>query len=297
MLLAPIVVFVYNRLKLTQITIETLKSNSLASQSELFIFSDAPKNELEIEKVDQVREYIKNIRGFNSVTITEREKNFGLANSIINGVTRVVNQFGKIIVLEDDMFLSPYFLDYMNKALVLYQDVEKVISVHGYVYPVKRSLPETFFLKGADCWGWATWKRGWDLFNPDSEYLFNEIKKRNLEFDFDMNGTANNVRMLNNQTKGKIDSWAIRWHASAFLTERLTLYPGTSLVRNIGTDGDGTHVKKTNVFNTEISDREIRLGGIPVEENVDARKILEEYRLSINPNFLSKYLKYLYHKL
>lgn len=296
MVLAPIVFFVYNRLKLTQITIESLKSNSLASQSKLFIFSDAPKNELEIEKVAQVREYIKNIRGFNSVTITEREKNFGLANSIIDGVTSVVSQFGNIIVLEDDMFLSPYFLDYMNEALVLYRDIEKVISVHGYVYPVKRSLPETFFLKGADCWGWATWKRGWDIFNPDTSYLLNEINRRHLEFDFDMRGTANNLRMLKNQIKGKIDSWAIRWHASAFINESLTLYPGRSLVKNIGTEGDGTHVKKTDVYNTQISCSKIRLGGIPLEQNENARKIIEDYRLSINPNFLSRYLKYVRHK-
>lgn len=164
---APIALFVYNRLNHTQRTITALQQNSLAQESELYIFSDGPKDEAGVEKVETIRKYLKTISGFKSVHIKERPENWGLAKSIIEGATEIVGQFGKIIVLEDDIVTSPHFLKYLNEALDLYQNEEKVISVHGYIYPVKQVLPETFFLRGADCWGWATWQRGWRLFQPD----------------------------------------------------------------------------------------------------------------------------------
>jgi len=163
--LAPIVLFVYNRPWHMRQTIEALQKNELAEVSELFIFSDGPKSEADKEKVLEVREYIKTIPGFKSVTLIKRERNIGLAQSIITGVTDVINRYGRIIVLEDDMVTSPYFLKFMNEALEFYKDAEKVVCVHGYIYPIEAKLPETFFLRGADCWGWATWKRGWDLFD------------------------------------------------------------------------------------------------------------------------------------
>ncbi len=153
MLLAPITLFVYNRLSHTKQTINALKKNKLAEQSELIIFSDSFKNSDDKKKVNQVREYIRSIKGFKGVEIIERPDNFGLANSIIDGVTRVVNQYGKVIVLEDDLVTSSFFLEYMNNALLCYEDDPQVISIHGYNYPIS-DLPEIFFIKGADCWGW-----------------------------------------------------------------------------------------------------------------------------------------------
>src|SRR3972149_7058471 len=182
---APIALFVYKRLWHTQQTIESLSKNILASESELFIFSDAPKSIEDETNVKNVRAFIRNVKGFKNVTITERGKNLGLANSIIDGVTTVINRFGKIIVLEDDMLLSKYFLQFMNDGLNVYEKEDDVISIHGYIYPVKVKLPETFFLRGADCWGWATWKRSWVYFEANSYRLLNEIKTRKLEFEFD----------------------------------------------------------------------------------------------------------------
>ena len=186
---APVVVFVYNRLVHTRRTFEALQLNDLTQQSELVVFSDGPKSIGDMARVQEVRNYIKTIRGFANITINEREQNLGLANSIINGVTDIVTRYGKIIVLEDDMVTTPYFLRYMNEALELYENEERVISIHGYVYPVNARLPETFFLKGADCWGWGTWKRGWDLFEADGAKLLKELKARKLEQRFDFNGT------------------------------------------------------------------------------------------------------------
>ena len=184
----PIALFVYNRLGHTQRTIEALKQNILAENSGLIIFSDAPKSEAQTDAVQEVRKYIREIEGFQSVTIVEREANLGLARSIIDGVTTIVSKYGRIIVLEDDMVTSQYFLTYMNEALEKYADDERVVSIHGYVYPVKQSLPDAFFLPGADCWGWATWSRGWACFNSDGQFLLDELKRRKLIRAFDFNG-------------------------------------------------------------------------------------------------------------
>lgn len=288
---APIALFVYKRVEHTRQTIESLKKNELASESDLIIFSDAAKNEKDKSHVKNVRQLISDVEGFKSVKLILNRENKGLANSLISGITEVVNEYGKIIVLEDDMITSRFFLRYMNNALNLYEQNDKVISIHGYVYPVMQKLPETFFLKGADCWGWATWQRGWKLFNADSKLLLNEIRKRKLEFEFDIDGTTNNLKMLKNQIAGKVDSWAIRWHASAFINEKLTLYPGRSLVRNIGMDDMGTHTKSTKIYETVLSDTPIEVAEIPIEQNLEARKAFKEYFKSIKPNFLKRYYK------
>ncbi|MFA6598974.1 MAG: hypothetical protein WCS69_14710 [Ignavibacteriaceae bacterium] len=286
--LAPIALFVYNRLLHTQKTVASLAANSLAPKSDLFIFSDGAKNSSQIENVENVRKYIKSIKGFKSLTIFEKNRNYGLANSIIDGVTQVVNKYGRIIVLEDDMVLSPFFLEYMNNALTFYENNEEVISIHGYCYPVKDPLPETFFLKGADCWGWATWKHGWKLFEKDTRKLLQEIKNQNLENEFDFNSSIDYMKMLKNQLEGKIDSWAIRWYASAFLNGKFTLYPGISLVSNIGFDSSGTHLGTTTDFDTKISEKKVAIREIPIEESIFAKKAFENYFKTIKPNILRR---------
>ncbi|KKO18103.1 MAG: glycosyltransferase [Candidatus Brocadia sp.] len=286
--LAPISLFVYNRLWHTQQTIEALKKNYLASESELIIFSDGPKSEADRENVLMVRNYAKTISGFKNVTIIERELNFGLAQSIIKGVTEVVGKYGRIIVLEDDMVTSTFFLKFMNESLEFYRDKEKVISIHGYIYPVKIELPETFFLRGADCWGWATWKRGWDLFEADGRKLLDEIKRSGLQKKFDIKGAYPYSEMLKDQINGKNDSWAIRWYASAFVKDRLTLYPGRSLIRNIGTDGSGTHCGMIGVYDTYVSVSSVRTGNIRIEENCHALREVEKYFKSIGPDIMGR---------
>ena len=145
------------------------------------------------------------------------------------------------------MECTPFFLQYMNASLNEYEDNESVISIHAYTYPIK-GLPNSFFLCGADCWGWATWSRGWRIFNEDSTFLMNEIKAKGLRKRFDFNGTYPYFRMLKRQSMGLNNSWAIRWYASAFLANKLTLYPGKSLIKNIGNDLSGTHSPDTHVF-------------------------------------------------
>jgi glycosyltransferase involved in cell wall biosynthesis len=288
--LAPIALFVYARIDHTQRTIKTLKNNALIAKSELFVFSDGPRTEADKERVKAVREYLKTIDGFSKVTVVERDRNLGLAESIITGVTGIVNRYGRIIVLEDDMITSPYFLRFMNDALEFYKDEEKVISIHGYIYPVKARLPETFFLRGADCWGWATWKRGWELFEPDGRKLLNELRERKLTRRFDFDGTYGYTRMLEEQIKGKNDSWAIRWHASAFLKDKLTLYPGRSLVCNIGADASGTHCGTSESFDTEVSHEPLVIGAIALEEDRVARQQIKEFFCSTRRSGIGRIL-------
>ena len=274
---APIALFVYNRAWHTRQTVEALQKNALAEASDLHIFSDAAKSAGAGAAVQEVRDYIKHIRGFRSVSIVERETNLGLANSIIDGVTKVCGAYGRVIVLEDDMVTSSYFLDYMNTALSRFECDDRVISIHGYVYPLSTPLPEAFFLRGADCWGWATWSRGWAQFNRDGQYLFGELKRRNLVHMFDFNGTYPYSKMLKNQILGANDSWAIRWYASAFLADKLTLYPGRSLVHNIGNDDSGTHCGTTDQFHAELSAAPIDLSNITVAPSALGRKAFESF--------------------
>ncbi len=277
MIIAPIALFTYNRVWHAQQTVEALQKNELADVSELIIFSDGPKSVTDKDKVRSVRDYFKKVTGFKKVTLIERDKNLGLAQSVIAGVTEIVNRYGCIIVLEDDMITSPYFLKFMNEALEFYKDEEKVMSVHGYIYPVEAKLPETFFLRGADCWGWATWKRGWNMFEADGNKLLIDLKTRRLTYRFDFDGSYSYTKMLEDQVKGKNDSWAIRWYASAFLKNKLTLYPGRSLIFNIGTDASGTHCEAVNTFDAKISHEHVNIAHIPLEEEENARQEITRY--------------------
>ena len=286
--LAPIALFVYNRLDHTEQTVSALKRNVLADESDLFVFSDAPKDSDLDEKIKAVREFIASTTGFKSLTIIERPHNLGLANSIIDGVTNLCNKYGQVIVLEDDLVTSPYFLKYMNDALDFYRDEERVISIHGYIYPLKAKLPETFFLRGADCWGWATWKRGWDIFEPNGEKLLEQLKQRKLEKQFNFDGAYEYVRMLKNQILKKNDSWAIRWHASAFLNDSLTLYSGKSLVNNIGNDSSGTHSGSTSEYDVILNNTPVEIKQIAIMETTVARNAIIDFFFKNKPSIMAK---------
>ena len=274
--LAPMVLFVYNRTWHAKQAIESLQANELAGQTNLFIFSDAAKNDNDKENVGQVRQYIKRISGFRSITIIERESNYGLAKNIIEGITDIISKYERVIVVEDDLLTSPFFLGFMNEALDKYKYEEDVISIHGYCLPIEYP-GETFFLKGADCWGWATWERGWKLFNKDSQELMRQLRMKSLLYEFDFNGSHDFSGMLQKQIEGKVNSWAIRWYASAFLHNKLTLYPSRSLVINIGGDGSGTHPQREEEYRTSLADHKIVLHDIPVEESTFARKLMSRY--------------------
>lgn len=236
--LAPIVLFTYNRLKNTRETVSCLLANSEAGASDLIVYSDAPKNEKAAESVQAVRDYLHTVTGFKSVTLVEREGNYGLVRNISSGVTEVIGRYGRVIVLEDDHSVSPYFLKYMNEGLERFAGREDIACIHGYVYPHKDPLPEAFLVKGADCWGWATWERAWKIFDMDAARMYNEIVRQGRGREFDFNGSYPYMKMLKDQAAGTKNSWAICWYASAFLQDMYTVYPGESLV-NVNSLSDG----------------------------------------------------------
>ncbi|MGZ3921921.1 MAG: glycosyltransferase family 2 protein [Bacteroidia bacterium] len=244
--LAPIAFFVYNRPAHTKQTLDALAANDLSSESVLYVFADGAKenesNEIK-ERIREVRELIRKENRFKKIIIKESSNNKGLANSIIEGVTGVLNENDSVIVLEDDIKAGKGFLDYMNKALGLYANNDEVGCIHAWNYSFDKieTNDTTFFLRGADCWGWATWKRSWKLFNPDGRELLNAIVQGSREYSFNRNGTYPFLKMLEEQISGKNNSWAIRWHASLFLNNKYCLHPVRPIVENIGFDNSGTH--------------------------------------------------------
>lgn len=269
---APVILFVFNRPMHMARTVAALQANELAEQTPLFIFCDGQRNEKEAERVRQVREQAKAVTGFKSVTVVERERNYGLAGSIIDGVGRLCEQYGRVIVVEDDLITSPDFLRYMNQGLDLYADEERVASIHGYAYPVPNDdAPESYFLRGADCWGWATWARAWKHFEPNGAKLLMGLKEKGLAKAFDYGGNAFFIAMLRNQVKGKNQSWAIRWHASAYLDNMLTLYPRQSLVENSGFDDSGVHCSDVDYYAGKLGHAPGKLQKIDVEVNEQMR--------------------------
>lgn len=289
MSIAPIALFVYNRASHTRRTLEALLQNDLASESDLFLYADNSRSFKDQEDVDEVRRYVRTVRGFRSVTIVERDHNHGLAGSIIAGVTEVVDRFDKVIVLEDDLITAPHFLRYMNDALDFYRDEERVASISGYSFPLGRSLPETFLLGYTACWGWGTWRRGWDLFDASGEKLLVEIRERGLGKEFDMDGAYPYLQMLEKQCRGEVDSWAVRWHASLFLADKLMLFPGRSLVSNIGHDGSGVHCSDAVHFDVALSDSPVQVRKIPIAADASIAPLLEKYFRNLNPG-LFRYL-------
>ncbi|MDD2338775.1 MAG: glycosyltransferase [Methanosarcina sp.] len=256
--LAPIVLFVYNRPWHTQQTVEALQKNELASKSELFIYSDAPKNEQAVESVTKTRGYIKTIDGFKKVTIIERDNNWGLANSIIDGVTKTVNEYGRIIVLEDDLVTSPYFLRFMNEGLEFYHENHEIMSISGYTLPPtcmkfpKNFTDDVYLNYRNSSWGWATWTDRWKLVDWDIKDFHQFISDPNQRKLFNRGGD-DMTHMLKSQMEGKIDSWAIRFSYAHFKQRMYSICPRYSYVNNIGHDGTGTHCGETHIFENDLS--------------------------------------------
>ena len=280
---APILLFVYNRPEHTRRCIESLLKNSLASESNLFIYADDAKDSTQQEAVNEVRNYIRSIQGFKQITLMERSENWGLARNIIDGVTTQVNRYGKVIVLEDDLVVAPYFLQFMNDALEVYKNEPRVGHIQACDFTQDSSLPATFLIKWTGSWGWATWDRAWKHFNPNGNELLQELEERKLTHVFDFNGKYGFTRMLRRQIEGKNNSWAIRWNASLFLKDILSLNVGRSLVQNEGFDGSGTNCGGGGLYASHLYLQPLFITPIsPIEENKEARQAFIRYYARTN---------------
>lgn len=243
---APIAVFAYNRVDKLKMCLEALEKNSLVNMTDLFIFADGAKGVPDSAQVEQVRTYIhqyKQDSKFHKVTLIEQSKNLGLANSIIGGVTRVISEYYKVIVVEDDLIVSEDFLSYMNQALDYYENMKEYGSISAYTYPLReleKYDKDIYVTRKGDCWGWGTWYDRWnnvDWAVSDFDFYLKDKKKRRA-FNSLQNGLD---RMLVMQQAGEIDSWAVRWCYHLFNYGLLTVYPRISRTINIGLDGSGRH--------------------------------------------------------
>lgn len=252
---APIALFAYNRPVHTRQAVASLRSNPLAAQSELFIFADAPTTSRAEPAVQAVRDYLRTIDGFKAVHIVEQSENRGLAKSIIAGVSQLCRDHGRVIVMEDDLVTSPHFLEYMNAGLARYQHDEDVMQIAGYMFPVRLPLQEdALFLPFISSWGWATWERAWQHFDPLAQDYARLAADSGLRQRFDLNGRYKYFRMLQAQQQGRVDSWAIRWYLSVFMRAGKVLYPKTTLVRNLGFDGSGVNCAVSEFAQEDLQD-------------------------------------------
>lgn len=285
--LSPIVLFVYNRPEHTKKTLNALIHNELASDSDLIIFADGPKvnaNEEQLKKICETRNICKTINGFKTITINEFETNKGLAQNIILGVTSIVNQYGKVIVLEDDIITGKYFLTYMNEALNKYKNEEKAYAVSGWYYPIRTEKSESFFLSSFNCWGWATWKDKWACFYKDAGYYRKKITKQQRK-RFNLDGYFDYWNQIEDNYHGVINTWFIFWYASAFMKDGLCLFPSESLVTNCGCDGSGEHC--TISYFNEVETIDSRILEFPecCIENLNKKNELKLYLKEINKHF------------
>lgn len=285
-MLAPIVIFVYNRPEHIRKTVEALSKNILAKESEVYIYSDAAKTGCSMAKVNEVRDYIDSLKEkkyFKSVVVEKAKSNRGLAASVILGVNQVIEKYGKVIVVEDDLISSQDFLMYMNEALDYYENNNKVWSISGYNIPIK--IPkdyksEIYFSYRGCSWGWATWKDMWEKVDWEvsdyAEFKGNKRLRRRLN-----RGGRDMANMLDSQIKGKIDSWAIRWCYTQSKLDMLTVYPVVSRIENIGLDGTGTHGGVSAHYEASLNegDRKCTFENIKLDERI--LKNFKEHYMSI----------------
>ncbi len=253
---APVIVFGYNRPVHFKKTLEALSKCSGVEKTTLYIFCDGPKKQLtkDIIEVRDIADSFKNNSDFFEVKLFISEMNKGLAKSIIDGVSTVINIYGKVIVLEDDLICAESFLRYMNEALNRYENDKLIWSISGYTFPMKvleKVDCDVYFMGRASSWGWATWKNRWSTIDWNvsdyNRFIFNPIKRiRFARWGGDL------PILLDQQMKSKINSWAIRWCYEQFKQDKVSVYPTISLIKNIGVDGSGTHKGKTSRFNTKL---------------------------------------------
>ncbi len=287
--LAPIVLFTYNRLDHTKRTVEALLRNTLAENSDIYIFSDGARKQSDVEKVEEVRAYLTDITGFKNIYLEFSKNNKGLASSIIEGVSSVFEKNEKVIVLEDDLETSPYFLKFMNETLEFYSP-DDIWSIAGYApnITIPKSYKYSTFLIHRNCsWGWATWKQNWQKTDWQVKDFESFIVSDRERKKFNRGGDDLSVMLLKQQQE-IIHSWSIRFNYAAFKNCLPTVYPINSMVKNLGVDGTGTNMKSSKKYHTDAFEQ------CPVKDEFCSKDI---YNHSLEREFKSFYNTSLYRRL
>ncbi len=288
--LAPIVLFVHARPEHARRTLEALASNALAAKSDLWIYADGARNEAEAGRVRAVRDIVRQASGFRSVTLVERESNYGLARNIIEGVSEVCERHGRVIVLEDDVVTSRGFLAFMNAALDRYKDEPRVWHVSGWNYPIDPSgLGDAFFWRAMNCWGWATWSDRWRRFRKAPIELIQAWDRASIA-RFNLGGAHDFWRQVKENATGQRDTWAIFWYASIFENGGLCLNPARSFVRNIGHDGSGENCGRSDAFLAAHLAETFERFPAEVEESVLAVQRVQAFYSGMRRSFIQQML-------
>lgn len=282
---APVAYFAFNRPEHAALTLRALAANPEASATILHAFVDGPRHPGEEELVRRVRDVVSAATGFAAVNVHAAPANMGLFASITRGVQAVLDTNDTIIVVEDDIEVAPSFLTYMNDALTRYRDTPEVGSIHAYAPPIQ-GLPNYYFLRGADCWGWATWRDRWALFNPDAAAVFSDMANSSFT-EFAHSHGWQSVIQLVRRAQNRNQSWAILWHASLFLARRYTLHPGQSFVKNIGHDGSGEHSGISNAFASTVRDSYLPPSLSSIEQDQIAARAISTFLDNLSIGWLS----------
>ncbi|WP_143827910.1 hypothetical protein [Anaeromyxobacter sp. Fw109-5] len=276
--LAPIAIFTYKRPEHTRRLLSCLLANPEAAHSPVHVYSDGPKTAADAPAVEATREVVRSF-DIPHLELTERPRNLGLARNVIDGVSALCAAHGRVIVLEDDLYLSPTFLAFMNQALERYRDTREVMHVSGFMYPVR--LPrgtQAVFLPFLSSSGWATWERAWRHFDPEASGYARLAADPRLRRAFDVDGSFYFFHMLELYRQGRADSWAIRWYLSIFMRQGLAVYPAASLVENRGFDADATHSTGIVPPHMRAKAQPFRAGALP-DPMIDAEVLRAVTRL------------------
>jgi Glycosyl transferase family 2 len=288
---APVIFFAYNRPELAKATLESLKANELSADSELYIYADGPKPDCSAEglkNITETRKVLRSEQWCGKVTITESETNKGLAASVLAGVSEVLKKYDNAIIVEDDVLLSGFFLQYMNDALNMYKNDSQVFAIAGWTYFTRLGkIKETFFMRYPDSISWGVFKRSWDQFNYDAIDLKSKLHQTGNMSRFNPFSKYHYFdKMLDMQIDSKIDSWAIRWTATTVLNNGLVLYPPVSMSKHMG-DKTGTHEVLDYNADLKLASDRVILKRQPIQENKIA---FEEWKHFIKINFLQEKL-------
>jgi hypothetical protein len=294
MKVAPIVILAYKRVDHLRKTLEAIRENPLAAETDLIVYSDGPKNpenKADIEAIRTLREMVLSEQWCKNVKLISAEKNKGLNDAFFDGITEVMNSYGKAIVLEEDIVVSKHFLDYMNQALTAYENNKNVFHIAGYSFNINnKKLNETYFLGIPNTWGWATWKDRWDKLNRDPKELLEQLTQMNAYNLLTVDGAEPDYwNQLVANAEGKMNTWDIKWVCSVCTHNGLTLYPKWSLAQNIGFDGSGSNFKKGDFrFSAKVNSNKIHFEKQEIRENPDARKALHNFFKKIQPGIFQR---------
>ena len=276
---APIAIFAFNRPQHLNNLFASLMANPEAKFSEIFLFVDGPRNSDDQKLTAETKKIGEYFASFLNLTIFQNQKNLGLSESILGGIDKVLLNHNRVIVLEDDLELSPNFLRFINRGLDVHRSDLSVASIQGFSMIDLKPSETSYFLRGADCWGWATWSNRWEILVRDPKILLDQLHDKKLNREFDLGGAYPYTNMLERNCSKAIDSWAIRWHASVFLAGKVSLYPGKSLVKNMGRDGSGTHGGSQEEAQAELTNEPIEYNWTKPEETPrNVRKLRRELR-------------------